>query len=270
MALLQIDNLCGYCIPGNSKNLLLNHIQLEIQKGEIISLLDISGNECSLLLQTITGKLFIDEGRIFCNNKDITHLNSEQHKEIVDYIVPSPLSKEDAALTVIHYLAKEDEAKRFKGLFKQANITLKHIRQQLIMLNTGLDDKTDQIIHSISMEEALLLPILRSLLRQPALLLIDAKKSSLPISIISAILIQLRAIQKINQQTVIMSVRTPQQAFNLTDRIIVMNRGLIIKDIDNREKYQDTLFELFRLTQKLEHPIVPQSATGIFIKQEYI
>ena len=72
--MLHIENLKKVY----GKNVILNGISLDIQDGEIVSVLGPSGSGKTTLLNCILGITKIDGGHLIYNNEDITNVAMEQ------------------------------------------------------------------------------------------------------------------------------------------------------------------------------------------------
>ena len=57
---------------------ILKNINLEIEKGEIVSILGPSGSGKTTLLNLILGLVDADSGKIICDGKDLTHVPMEE------------------------------------------------------------------------------------------------------------------------------------------------------------------------------------------------
>ena len=60
---------------------LVNNVSFNVRRGEIVCIAGIDGNGQSELVYTITGLLRPESGKIYLNNRDITHLSIRQRNE---------------------------------------------------------------------------------------------------------------------------------------------------------------------------------------------
>jgi putative ABC transport system ATP-binding protein len=135
------------------------------------------------------------------------------------------------------------------------------LRDRVRTLNMGLEDRLDNDIGTLSGGQRQALTLLMASWLKPDLLLLDEHTAALdPKSADQVIRLTNEIIQR-DKFTTLMVTHSMQQAVNLGDRLIMMNRGNILHDIQGAEKArarpEDLLqrFEDVRRREQLDAPV---------------
>jgi putative ABC transport system ATP-binding protein len=112
------------------------------------------------------------------------------------------------------------------------------LRERIASLKMGLENRLDNSIGSLSGGQRQALTLLMASWLKPSLLLLDEHTAALdPKSAEQVIALTSEVIQR-DRLTTLMVTHSMQQAVNLGDRIIMMNRGQIFHDFRGAEKRQ--------------------------------
>lgn len=232
---------------------ILNNVNLEIEEGEIVSILGPSGSGKTTLLNLILGLTDADSGKIFYNDEDLTDVPMEQRGfNIVfqDYALFPHLN----AYQNITY-----------GLRNKPDISTKEEVEELISL-LGLKEHLDKRIDQLSGGQKQRVALARTMVMKPKILLLDEPLSALDGVIKESIKDRIRAIAKEYNLTTIIVTHDPEEALTLSDKVLIVNEGgiaqfgkteEIIKTPKNRfvkefilnqlEIKKDNIFSLFHL-----------------------
>ena len=74
MAYIKFENI----VKNYGRNVVLKNINLEIEKGQLVTLLGPSGCGKSTLLRCLAGLEEVTEGKIFLDGRDITNVNPRE------------------------------------------------------------------------------------------------------------------------------------------------------------------------------------------------
>lgn len=232
---------------------ILNNVNLEIEEGEIVSILGPSGSGKTTLLNLILGLTDADSGKIFYNDEDLTDVPMEQRGfNIVfqDYALFPHLN----AYQNITY-----------GLRNKPDISTKEEVEELISL-LGLKEHLDKRIDQLSGGQKQRVALARTMVMKPKILLLDEPLSALDGVIKESIKDRIRTIAKEYNLTTIIVTHDPEEALTLSDKVLIVNEGgiaqfgkteEIIKTPKNRfvkefilnqlEIKKDNIFSLFHL-----------------------
>ncbi len=208
----------------NNRNIILNNVNLKINKGDKVAIMGTSGSGKSTLIRLVCGLLSPSSGNVLINGKDINKTHNKIHlsswMRSVGY-VPQKVSLGGRTLRENIVFGHEANNKNTMSVDEIINITC---LDKLVKRCNGLDN---EIIHNsltLSGGESQRLSIARALYRSPRILLMDEPTSSLDISTQQKILDN---ILKISEMTCIIITHRIETTTHF-DKIIELKDGHII------------------------------------------
>lgn len=192
----------------------LTDISLNIEDGEIVSILGPSGCGKTTLLNLILGIVDSDGGQIIYNGKDITDVPMEKRGfNIVfqDYALFPNLN----VYQNITY-----------GLRNNPEISSKEEVEDLIRL-LGLEEHLNKRIGQLSGGQKQRVALARTMVMKPKILLLDEPLSALDGVIKESIKDRIRTIAEQYNLTTIIVTHDPEEALTLSNRVMIINEGEI-------------------------------------------
>lgn len=192
----------------------LEDISINIEDGEIVSILGPSGCGKTTLLNLILGIVDPDGGRIIYNQTDMTDIPMEKRGfNIVfqDYALFPNLN----VYQNITY-----------GLRNKPSISTDEEVQDLIKL-LGLEEHLSKRIGQLSGGQKQRVALARTMVMKPKILLLDEPLSALDGVIKESIKDRIKAIAKEYNLTTIIVTHDPEEALTLSDRVMIINEGRI-------------------------------------------
>ena len=192
----------------------LKDITLDIEDGEIVSILGPSGCGKTTLLNLILGIVDSDGGKIIFNGEDITAVPMEKRGfNIVfqDYALFSNLN----VYQNITY-----------GLRNRPEISSKEEVEDLIAL-LGLEEHLEKRIGQLSGGQKQRVALARTMVMKAKILLLDEPLSALDGVIKESIKERIKTIAKEYNLTTIIVTHDPEEALTLSDRVMIINEGQI-------------------------------------------
>jgi spermidine/putrescine ABC transporter ATP-binding subunit len=200
------------------KVIAVDNVDLEVNKGEMLSLLGPSGCGKTTLLRILSGFEQPDKGELWMNGVNVTALPPEKR--------PTSLVFQNYALfphmTVFENIAYGLRVKKMP--LPQIN-TL--VDQALAMV--GLSGLGERSIRQLSGGQQQRVTLARSLVMKPAVLLLDEPLSNLDAKLRVETRIQIRELQKSLGITSIFVTHDQEEALTISDRIAVMSHGKIVQ-----------------------------------------
>ena len=192
----------------------LRDITLQVEDGEIVSILGPSGCGKTTLLNLILGIVEADNGTISYNGEDLTHMAMEKRGfNIVfqDYALFPNLN----VYQNITY-----------GLRNKPNISSKEEVEDLIDL-LGLREQLTKRVDQLSGGQKQRVALARTMVMKPRILLLDEPLSALDGVIKESIKDRIKTIAREYHLTTIIVTHDPEEALTLSDRVLIIDKGNI-------------------------------------------
>lgn len=202
------------------KKEVLKGVSLDVQKGEIISVLGPSGCGKSTLLNIIAGILPINSGHVLLNGVEVTSPN-----KIV------PIEKRDLNMVFQdfalwpHMTARENILYGLK-LRKATRQEQEENLQKMVDL-LHLNGLMDQYPAELSGGQQQRVAIARALIMSPSIILLDEPLCNLDVQLRIEMRTEMAQIFRELKTTVFHVTHDPSEAFAMADQIVVMNDGKI-------------------------------------------
>src|SRR3990172_6328018 len=205
----------------------VNHVSLEIADGELFVLLGPSGSGKSTVLRMIAGLTDSDEGRMVLHGRDVTFLPPQQRGVglvFQHYALFRHMSVAENVEFALH-IRKVSAAERRKR------------RDELLEL-VGLAGLGGRMPSQLSGGQQQRVALARALAHRPDVLLLDEPFGALDAKIRVELRRALRTIQEELGMTTIFVTHDQEEAFELADRLGVMNFGRLLEVGQPEELYQ--------------------------------
>lgn len=202
----------------------LNHINLEVQDGEFLTLLGPSGSGKTTLLTMIAGLDSPSQGRIFIGNNDVTRLPSAQRN--------IGLVFQSYALFP-HMTVFDNVAFPLRVRGKSETQIKQEVAQALAIVK--LEGFAQRKPGQLSGGQQQRVALARAVVFKPAILLLDEPLGALDKNLRENLQFELRQLHKTLGITTVMVTHDQEEAMSLSDRIAVFNAGRI-EQIDAPEQ----------------------------------
>ncbi|MBX9714772.1 MAG: ABC transporter ATP-binding protein [Pseudomonas sp. PGPPP3] len=196
----------------------LHDINIEVQKGEIVTLIGANGAGKSTLLMTLCGTPRASSGSIRYQGDELVGLDTPEIMRKSIAVVPEG-RRVFARLTVEENLA-------MGGFFGSKADNLEQM-DKVLQLFPRLKERFDQRAGTMSGGEQQMLAIGRALMSKPQLLLLDEPSLGLAPIIIQQIFDIIEQLRK-DGVTVFLVEQNANQALKLADRAYVLENGRIV------------------------------------------
>ena len=210
----------------------LKDVSLEIHKGEFFSLLGPSGCGKTTLLRLIAGFEDPDSGKVIIDGADVSGLTPDKRhcNTVFQSYALFP------HLTVFENVAFSLRLRKTPGrLVKE--LVFKHLA--LVQLEAHANKKPSQLSGGQKQRVA----IARALINEPSVLLLDEPLSALDAKLRQHMLMELDAIHDKVGITFIYVTHDQQEALSVSDRIAVMNAGLVLQVGSPQQIYENPASE---------------------------
>lgn len=248
--MLEIKGVSKTFNPGTiNEKRALNGIDLTLNDGDFVTVIGGNGAGKSTLLNMITGVYPVDRGTITIDGMDVTKLPEHKRAKYLGRVFQDPMTGTAADMEIAENLAIA--ARRGKRRTLLSGVTHKEkneFRELLKKLDLGLEDRLTSKVGLLSGGQRQAITLLMATLQNPKLLLLDEHTAALDPATAAKVLNLTEELVSDGHITTIMITHNMKDAIRLGNRLIMMNNGEIIYDIQGEEKknlHVSDLLELF-------------------------
>lgn len=214
--IIKVNDLSKQYLEGD---VILKGVNLDIEKGEVVSIIGPSGGGKSTLLRCLIGLEEIDSGNIKVPDKKkmgmvFQSFNLFPHKTAIQNIMES--------LIVVDKMDKSEAKKIAYDLLEKV----------------GLKDRADFYPKALSGGQKQRVAIARALARNPEVLLFDEPTSALDPDMVKEVLNVIEQLRESSNITMVIVSHEIDFVNQISDRIVVMENGNIKNIIVNKKKRQ--------------------------------
>lgn len=252
--MLELQGISKTFNPGTvNEKRALHQITLNLADGDFATIIGSNGAGKSTMFNAITGAFLVDEGNIILDGKDITFAREHVRSKVIGHLFQDPLLgtaphmniEENMALAYLRAgKSKYAYFSRISGADK------KKFREQLALLEMGLEDRMKQPVGLLSGGQRQALTLLMATMVTPKILLLDEHTAALDPATAEKVLKLTKDIIAERKITCLMVTHNMQQALELGNRILMMDEGRIVLDVKDEEKAgmtTDDLLDQFRI-----------------------
>ncbi len=194
----------------------LENISFDVHPGEFLSILGPSGCGKTTLLRILIGLLSPDSGELVLNGRNITNAPPDK-REMGIVFQNYALFENMTVLKNVEYamrLRPELKSKSRQTAFK-------------LLEQVGLSEHTNKYPSQLSGGQMQRVAIARTLALAPSIILLDEPMSALDVATRLSLRAELKRIQRESGTTMIYITHDQEEAFALSDRIMVMGNARI-------------------------------------------
>lgn len=249
---IRLENISCYIQTDSEKKAILDNINLNIEKGDFISIIGTNGAGKSTLLNAIAGNIQIDSGKILLNNEDISKTSDYIRSKYISRVFQNPLDGSAPRMSVKENLSianKRGNSPKLKfAIKKEDNIKFKEL---LKSLDLGLEDRLESEMGLLSGGQRQAISLLMATMNNPKLILLDEHSAALdPKTQVKIMEITNKKILE-NNLSALMITHNIDDALKYGNRLILMHNGKIYKEFNENEKKTLTKKEIFDIFSNL-------------------
>ncbi|MEM0007608.1 MAG: ABC transporter ATP-binding protein [Candidatus Bathyarchaeia archaeon] len=207
----------------------LDNVSIYVKKGEIFTLLGPSGSGKSTLLRIIDGLEQPDSGDVFIDGKCVTYVPA--HKRDVCMVF-------QRLALFPHKNVFENVAFGLKMRKFDKNEIKKRVEETLWKVELDPEIYTSRFPHQLSGGEMQRVALARAIVLRPAVILFDEPLSSLDRRLRDKMRVELKQLLKKFNITAIYVTHDQEEAFVISDRMAVINKGKIVQEGTPLELYE--------------------------------
>lgn len=245
--MLTIKKLSKTFYPGTEEeNKVFQEFSLDFQENQCTAILGPNGCGKSTLFNLISGKIIQDQGDISLEDFSLSKLNEEDRAKYIGKVNQDPSKGVSPSLTVLEnmFIARHKGEKfSLKSLVKKNDI--EKIKEELRSLNLNLENKLNTPVKYLSGGQRQSLSLLMATLVQPKVLLLDEHTAALDPKTSRLVMEKTSELIESSSMMTLMITHNLRNAVDFADRVIMLDKGKVIFDLDTKKLSERDLEELY-------------------------
>ncbi len=250
--MLKITNLQKTFNPGtvNAKTALAG-VDLHLKDGDFVTVIGGNGAGKSTILNAIAGVWKPDYGTIEIDGIDVTNMPEHKRAQYLGRVFQDPMKGTSPDMEIDENLsiaARRGTKRRLVWGIRKGE--REKYKKMLADLELGLEDRLSAKVGLLSGGQRQALTLLMATLRRPKLLLLDEHTAALDPKTAAKVLEITDKVVRDNHLTTLMITHNMRDAITYGNRLIMMNEGKIVVDVEGEEKKNLTIEDLMSLFTK--------------------
>lgn len=244
--MLELKSICKTFNSGTiNEKKALQELSLHLKPGDFVTVIGGNGAGKSTMLNAVAGVWPIDSGSITIDGINVTGQQEHKRAAYIGRVFQDPMMGTAPNMQIEENLALA--MRRGKSRTLRWGISAKErelYREKLSTLGLGLEDRMTSKVGLLSGGQRQAVTLLMASLQQPKLLLLDEHTAALDPATAAKVLELSDQIVRENNLTTLMITHNMTDAIKHGNRLIMMNEGRIIFDVEGEEKKKLTKQDL--------------------------
>ncbi|WP_394140716.1 ABC transporter ATP-binding protein [Cytobacillus oceanisediminis] len=251
--MLQLNQIHKVFNEGTpDEKIALDTINLTLNEGDFITVIGSNGAGKSTLMNIISGVMIPDVGSVYIDSQNVTAMSEYKRAKLIGRVFQDPMAGTAPSMTIEENLAmaySRDKSRTLrKGVTKKRK---EYFREVLETLHLGLENRLNAKVGLLSGGERQALSLLMATFTEPSILLLDEHTAALDPARAELITNLTKEIVEKYNLTTLMVTHNMQQALDLGNRLIMMDKGQIILEVDEDQKQHLTIELLLNEFQRI-------------------
>ncbi len=251
--LLQLNQIHKVFNEGTpDEKIALQHMNLHLKPGDFMTVIGSNGAGKSTLMNLISGKLIPDVGSVVIDSKDVTTVKEFKRSRLIGRVFQDPMAGTAPAMTIEENLAIAYSRIATRGLKRGVTKARREFfKEKLETLHLGLENRLQAKVGLLSGGERQALSLLMATFTEPKILLLDEHTAALDPARAELITNLTKEIVETYKLTTLMVTHNMQQALDLGNSLIMMDKGQIIFETTEEQKQKLTVEKLLEEFQRI-------------------
>lgn len=224
----------------------LRDVSLQINKGDFVVMIGSNGSGKSTLLNIVAGAEKCSSGTVTINDTNATNLAEHQRSKWIARVFQNPFNGTAPDLTILDNFRLASLRTQTKKLSVGITASFKKtVQDKIAMLGMGLENKTNQPMGSLSGGQRQALTLLMCTMDHTDILLLDEPTAALDPKSAQVVLTLADKIIKEYNLTALFVTHNLKDAHQYGNRLIQMQEGKLLRDLNADEKSKLQLTRLF-------------------------
>jgi len=244
--LLKLENINKIFNEGTpDEKVALDNINLHLKPGDFVTIIGSNGAGKSTMMNMISGALLPDLGNVWIDGNNVTRLPEYKRSRYIGRVFQDPMAGTAPTMTIEENLAIAYSRNAKRTLRLGVNRSRRDFfRTSLEKLGLNLENRLNAKVGLLSGGERQALSLLMATFTGPAILLLDEHTAALDPSRAELITNITKQLVEENNLTTLMVTHNMQQAIDLGNRLIMMDKGQIILEVEEDKKPSLTIPDL--------------------------
>src|SRR5512135_3572909 len=249
----------------------LRGVSLDLPEGAFLVILGGNGSGKSTLLNAIAGCFSLDEGEIHVAGQDVTRWPEHRRARLIGRVFQNPFTGTAPGMSIAENLAlAARRGQRRKLGWALSRSLMDELRERVSQLKMGLEDRLGNAIGSLSGGQRQALTLLMATWLKPALLLLDEHTAALDPKSADQVIRVTEEVVSQHRLTTLMVTHSMQQAVNLGDRIVILNKGEVAYRFAVADKQRLGVDDLLARFEDLRRREMLDETAAALLKETYI
>ena len=244
--MLELKSISKTFNPGTiNEKKALQELSLHLKPGDFVTVIGGNGAGKSTMLNAVAGVWPVDSGSILIDGIDITGQPEHKRASYIGRVFQDPMMGTAPNMQLEENLALALRRGKKRGLrWGVTAAEREEYRERLKGLGLGLEDRLTAKVGLLSGGQRQALTLLMASLQKPKLLLLDEHTAALDPATAAKVLELSDKIVNEDKLTTLMITHNMKDAIKHGNRLIMMNEGKIILDVEGEEKKKLTKRDL--------------------------
>ena len=235
LELKQIHKIFNEGTP--DEKIALDRINLTLNEGDFVTVIGSNGAGKSTLMNMISGVMTPDVGTVSIDGQNVTSISEYKRARLIGRVFQDPMAGTAPSMTIEENLAMAYSRNKSRTLRKGVTKKRKEYFQEVLAtLHLGLENRLTAKVGLLSGGERQALSLLMATFTEPSILLLDEHTAALDPARAELITNLTKEIVEKYNLTTLMVTHNMQQALDLGNRLIMMDKGQIILQVDEDQK----------------------------------
>lgn len=250
LELKQIHKVFNEGTP--DEKIALDRINLTLNAGDFVTVIGSNGAGKSTLMNMISGVMTPDVGTVSIDGQNVTPISEYKRAKLIGRVFQDPMAGTAPSMTIEENLAMAYSRNKSRSLRKGVTKKRKEYFQEVLStLHLGLENRLTAKVGLLSGGERQALSLLMATFTEPSILLLDEHTAALDPARAELITNLTKEIVEKFNLTTLMVTHNMQQALDLGNRLIMMDKGQIILEVDENQKGHLTIEQLLYEFQRI-------------------
>lgn len=244
--MIKFENIIKHFNIGTvDEFVLFNNFNLEVPRGEFVSIVGSNGSGKTTLLNILCGSTPIDGGHIYVDGKDVSKMNEHVRAAFIGRVFQNPQKGTCANLTILENMALADNKKGVYGI--KAAINRRRIDEYRTLLEycgMGLENRLNSPVGALSGGQRQALALVIANMTRIDLLILDEHTAALDPKSSETVMQLTDKIVHDKGVTTLMVTHNLRYAVTYGDRLLMMHEGNIVMDLKGKDKKDATIDDL--------------------------